>query len=58
MSFPSARIAVKPEFARSGWSNTMTGRSLRKREETDMVSSTRSLLTWGRRRFGRGFGWF
>jgi hypothetical protein len=47
---------MRPEFARSGWSGTMTGKSLRKREETDMVSSTRSLLTWGRRRFRRGFG--
>jgi hypothetical protein len=45
---------VRPELARRGWFNTMMGKSLRKIEETGIVSSGRSLFTWRRRRFGRG----
>jgi hypothetical protein len=30
MSFPRAGIALRPELARSGWFNTMKGKSLRK----------------------------
>jgi hypothetical protein len=30
MSSPRARIALRPELARSGWLDTMTGKSLRK----------------------------
>jgi hypothetical protein len=36
----------------------MMGKSLRKIGRDRQCSSTRSLLTWGRRRFGRGFGSF
>jgi hypothetical protein len=36
----------------------MMGKSLRKIGRTSNLSSTRSLLTWGKRRFGRGFGSF
>jgi hypothetical protein len=30
MSSPRARITLRPELARSGWLDTMTGKSLRK----------------------------
>jgi hypothetical protein len=30
MSFPRARITMRPELARSGWLDTMMGKSLRK----------------------------
>jgi hypothetical protein len=30
MSSPRARTALRPELARSGWLDTMTGKSLRK----------------------------
>jgi hypothetical protein len=30
MSSPKARIAMRPELAKSGWLDTMTGKSLRK----------------------------
>jgi hypothetical protein len=30
MNSPRARIAVRPELSRSGWLNTITGKSLRK----------------------------
>jgi hypothetical protein len=36
----------------------MTGKSLRKIGRTRNLSSARSLLTWGRRMFRRGFGSF
>jgi hypothetical protein len=36
----------------------MTGKSLRKIRRESRASSARSLPTWGRRRFRRGFGWF
>jgi hypothetical protein len=47
-----ARISLRPELARSAWFNTMTGKSLRKIGRDRQMSSARSLLTWGRRRFG------
>jgi hypothetical protein len=49
---------MRPELARSGWHDTMTGKSLRKIGRDSRASSTRSLLTWGRRTFRRGIGSF
>jgi hypothetical protein len=55
MSSPRARITLRPELARSGWLDTMTGKSLRKigRDRQGKKSAY-----MGRRKFGRGFGWF
>jgi hypothetical protein len=49
---------MRPELARSGWFNTMMGKSLRKTGRDRHGKRARSLLTWERRRFGRGIGRF
>jgi hypothetical protein len=58
MSSPRAGIALRVELARSGLLNSMMGKSLRKLGRDEQHEQHRSLLTWGRRRFRRGFGSF
>jgi hypothetical protein len=49
---------MRPELARSGWFNTMMGKSLRKRGRDRQPEQCKKSVYMGRRRFRRGLGWF
>jgi hypothetical protein len=56
MSSLRAGINMRPELARSGWFNTMTGMSLRKIGRDRHGKQHKKSAYMGSRRFGRGIG--